>query len=249
MLACALGDVHGRKYLDLVREGQDRLAGCDLILLAGDITEGNDIEAYGQVLGMLRELSDGEILAVFGNEEYDTSHPDYRGRYRITFLEEEVKELELDGVKMRVVGTTGSLDRPTWWQRNNVPDIWNRYRDRERKVEPLLTREGADVLVLLMHYAPTYATLQGERPSSFPEMGSTAFERLVLEKRPDLVIHAHAHRGLRRAVLTRAQRSLEDFHAAGAEVPVFNVSLPAAGGATFFEIKREGGSCVVREQR
>lgn len=249
MLACALGDVHGKHYLDLVRKSQAQLAVCDLILLAGDVTDGNDLEMYGQVLGALREMSDGEILAVFGNEEYDSSHADYRDRFRILFLEEEVKDLRFDEIKVRVVGSTGSLDRPTWWQRNNVPDIWKRYKERVERVSSLLVKEDADVLVLLMHYAPTYATLEGEKPSTFPEMGSNIFESLVLERRPDLVLHAHAHKGSRKAVLTKRQRSLEDFGAAGAEVPVYNVSLPAVGGITFFEIKGEESGVSIREMQ
>ncbi|HUL39823.1 MAG TPA: hypothetical protein VLU38_05985, partial [Methanomassiliicoccales archaeon] len=204
-------------------------------------------ETCGQVLGTIRELTNAEILAVFGNEEYDSSHGEYRERFRVVFLEEEVKDLRFDDLKVRVVGTTGSLDRPTWWQRTNVPDIWTRYKERLSKVAALLEKGDSDVLVLLMHYAPTYATLEGERAGSFPEMGSLAFESLILERRPDLVLHAHAHRGRKRAVLAKRQRSLEDYGAKGAEVMVHNVSLPAVGGPTFFEMRGEGSGVSVRE--
>jgi Icc-related predicted phosphoesterase len=249
MLACAFGDVHGRQNLELLRQSREKLEACDLIMLAGDVTDGNDIDVYGQVLGALRELSDGEIVAVFGNEEYDTSRPDYRQRFRIIFLEEEAKDLELDGVKVRVVGSTGSLDRPTWWQRNNVPDIWKRYKDRATKISSLLERGEADALILLTHYAPTYATLEGEKPSTYPEMGSNLFESLVMERSPDLVIHAHSHRGKRKALLTKRQRNLEDFGEASREVSVYNVSLPATGGPTFFEIRGEGDGVEIGEWR
>jgi Icc-related predicted phosphoesterase len=247
MFLCAMGDVHGKQHIDLVQESQEKLAACDLVLLAGDITDANDMEMYGQVLGAIRELTNAEIMAVFGNEEYDSSHTEYRERFRIVFLEEEVKDQRFDDLKVRVVGTTGSLDRPTWWQRTNVPDIWTRYKDRLNKVSTLLDKADADVLILLMHYAPTYATLEGERPASHPEMGSTAFESLVIERRPDLVVHAHAHKGTRRALLAKKQRSLEDYGAKGAEVAVHNVSLPAVGAPTFFELQREESGVFVRE--
>jgi Icc-related predicted phosphoesterase len=247
MLVGAMGDVHGKQHLGLVQGHQDEMAACDLVLIAGDITDANDLEVCGQVLGTLREMTDAEILAVFGNEEYDSSHKEYRERFRIVFLEEEVRDLRFDDLKVRVVGTTGSLDRPTWWQRTNVPDIWNRYKERLSSVSSLLDKGDADVLVLLMHYAPTYATLEGEKPSSFPEMGSTAFESLVLERGPDLVLHAHAHRGKKKAVLAKKQRSLEDYGAKGSEVPVYNVSLPAVGGPSFFEIKGERSGVFIRE--
>lgn len=247
MLVCALGDVHGDQHLGLIKESRGRLSACDLVLIAGDATESNDLEKYGQVLGTLRELTDADIMAVFGNEEYDSSHSEYRERFRIVFLEEESKELQFDALKVKVVGTTGSLDRPTWWQRTNVPDIWNRYKERLGKISSLLEKGDADVLVLLMHYAPTYATLEGEKPSSFPEMGSLAFESLVLERKPDLTLHAHAHRGRRRATLVKRQRSLEDYGAKGSEVVVYNVSLPAVGGPSFFEIKGEESGVSIRE--
>jgi predicted phosphohydrolase len=247
MLVCAFGDVHGKQHLDVIQKSQEKMAACDLILLAGDVTDANDLEMCGQVLSMIRELSDGTIVAVFGNEEYDSSHNEYRERFRIIFLEEEVKDLAFDDLKVRVVGTTGSLDRPTWWQRTNVPDIWNRYKERLNRVSSLLEKGDADVLVLLMHYAPTYATLEGEKPTAFPEMGSTAFESLVLERRPDLVVHAHAHNGKRKALLTKKQRSLEDYGAKGAEVMVYNVSLPAIGAPCFFEMQREESGVFIRE--
>ena len=247
MIIGAVGDVHGRQGLDPLKKAQQDLAGTDLLLLAGDITDSNNIEGYAEVLGVMREMSDAEILAVFGNEEYDASHPEYRERFRIIFLDDEVKDLQFDDIKVRVVGSTGSLDRPTWWQRNNVPDIWKKYKDRVVKVSNLLDRGGADLLVLLTHYAPTYATLDGERQAAFPEMGSNLFENMIMEKRPDLVIHAHAHRGKRQATITKRQRSLENFSVTGAELEIHNVSLPARGGMTFFEVQRDDQSVRIKE--
>jgi hypothetical protein len=72
-------------------------------------------------------------------------------------------------------------------------------------------------------------------------------EKVVIEKRPDVVLHAHAHRGRASARLARAQRSLEDFSATTSDVVVINVSLPARGGVTFFEIGREDHGVKVSE--
>jgi len=242
----AVGDIHWKDGLEALKRTRKQLSDTDLMLLAGNITNSNNIERYAQVLGSLRELSDAEIVAVFGNEEYDASHREYRDRFRIVFLEDELKDLQFDDLKVRLVGSTGSLDRPTWWQRNNVPDIWKRYKERVVRVSGLMERGDADLLVLLIHYAPTCSTLEGEQGAS-SEMGSNLFENIIMEKRPDLVIHAHAPGGRLQATITKKQRNLEDYSAAGEEVQIFNVSLPARGGLTFFEVHKGGRGVEVNE--
>jgi Icc-related predicted phosphoesterase len=249
VLIGAFGDVHSDENLAKLRAAAPLLAKCELLLLAGDITDTNDLDGYAKVISALREMSDAEIVAVFGNEEYDISHAEYRERFHIVFLEDEARVFEVEGMRIKIVGTTGSLDRPTWWQRTNVPEIWRRYRDRVSKVSALLDRDAADLLLLLMHYAPTYRTLEGERQTAFPEMGSLLFEEAVTERDPDAIMHAHAHRGRRSTMLTKRQRNLEDFSAQATEVPVYNVSLPARGGPTFFEIGKEGNAAYIREMQ
>ena len=241
--------MHGKENLPLAEKDAKRLRSCDLLLLAGDVTDANDIESYGMVISRLRELSDAELIAVFGNEEYDEQHDEYRKRFPVAFLEEEKKDIGVDDVKVRVVGSTGSLDRPTWWQRTHLPGVWERYRERVGEISELLVKDDADVLALLTHYAPTYSTLVGEREGAYPEMGSLALEKVIIDKRPDLVLHAHAHRGKTSAKLARRQRSLEDFSAASSEVTVSNVSLPARGGVTFFEVRREDNGIEIAELR
>ncbi len=244
MIIGALGDAHGRKFLGLVKDLKGQLAGVDLLLLAGDITDGNDLDQYGYVLDRLGRFTSAPMVAVFGNDEYEQDHEEYRKRFTgVTFLEDSSTDLDIDGTRVRVVGTTGSLDRPTWWQRTNVPNIWNRYRSRVDAVSRLLSKEGADLVVLLSHYAPTYLTLKGEREKAFPEMGSQLLERVLLERRPDLVVHAHAHQGTVRATLVKRQTSLDDLGEVG-KVSIYNVSLPLTRKITRFEVTRTDGASV-----
>lgn len=238
MIVGAVGDFHGRKYLELAR-GSRRIGEADLVLLAGDVTDGNDLEQFELVLDALREETKARIVTVFGNEEYEQSHLDYRERFDVVFLDDEAVVLDLGGTRVKVVGTTGSLDRPTWWQRTNLPDVWKRYQQRVERVSDLLSREGSDVLILLMHYAPTYKTLGGEKEERFAEMGSRRYEKIILEKAPDAVFHAHAHNGTRQATLAEEQKSLEDFNKGVHRIPIFNVSLPLNRSITVVEI---GGS-------
>jgi uncharacterized protein len=69
--------------------------------------------------------------------------------------------------------------------------------------------------VALLHYAPIPETLQGEPAEIWPFLGSDRLAAPILEHRPDLVLHGHAHAG-------RLQGQLEG-------VPIYNVSVPVMG--------------------
>jgi uncharacterized protein len=58
-------------------------------------------------------------------------------------------------------------------------------------------------------------TLHGEPVEIWPFLGSDRLAAPILEHRPDLVLHGHAHAG-------RLQAELEG-------VPVYNVSVPVMG--------------------
>jgi Icc-related predicted phosphoesterase len=71
---------------------------------------------------------------------------------------------------------------------------------------------ATNVKILLMHYSPTYKTLEGENPRFFSTLGSQVYENILLNRKPDLVLHGHNYRGTKQAWIET--------------VPVFNVSLP-----------------------
>ncbi|MGD0056759.1 MAG: metallophosphoesterase family protein [Methanomassiliicoccales archaeon] len=238
MIVGALGDVHGEKFLNILKT-QRKMEHLDLLLLAGDLTDSNDIEEFDLVVAELKRLTDAQMIGVFRNEEYDGSHPEYEKRADISFLDDEAMTVEKDGMKIKIVGTTGSLDRPTWWQRTNLPDIWRRYQLRIERVSRLLDRGDSDVLILLSHYAIKYETLVGEKEERYPEMGSRRFEPIILERSPDIVFHAHAHVGTRIASITREQRSLEDFGRETKKIPIYNVSQPLSRSRSYAWMSRE----------
>lgn len=245
MRACAFGDLHGPENTQVLEAFRKEMNECSLLMLAGDITRKNDIDSFGLALQNIKSMTEARMIAVFGNEEYEGSHQEYRSRYDVHFLEEEELEFEVDGMRIRVVGSTGVLDRPTWWQRNNMPGVWQVYRQRVTRISELLERKDSEVLILLTHYPPTYATLEGERPSAWPEMGSKSLEGVLMQTLPDLALHAHAHKGRSAASLSTKQKKLDELERGRREVKVLNVSLPARGKPTFIEIsKGEDGAKV-----
>lgn len=233
MRIVAVGDIHGEGNLAAVKEALGRCPPAHLVLLAGDVTQRNDVTLYGRVLEAFREVFDAPIVAVFGNHEWSDSHEDYRSAYSVTFLEEEVVQVSAGGRGVRVIGSTGVLDRPTWWQRTHVPQIEREYTRRLHALDKLLAGEG--FRILLTHYSPTYRTLAGEGESYWDQLGSRRMEKVLLQRRPDLAIHGHAHLGAPYAELRTGQATLQNFSQTRA-VPIHNVAFPVRKDVTILEL-------------
>jgi Icc-related predicted phosphoesterase len=69
--------------------------------------------------------------------------------------------------------------------------------------------------IVLLHYAPTTETLEGERRDIWAFLGTDRLAGPILEHNPDLVLHGHAHAGT--------------FDGRVGDVPVYNVSVPVMG--------------------
>lgn len=218
----AVGDIHSPRYLDLLFEAVRDALEADVFMLAGDVVNKGKIDEYPRVLDVLEEHVNAPVIACFGNEEYEELHEELKGLCsgRVIFLEEEAFIMNVRGVSLGVVGSKGSLDRPTWWQSKNIPDIRKVYAERAEKVMETVSKLKTTYRGLLTHYAPTYCNLEGEEPSAWPEMASRKYEP-VLEK-VDFAVHGHAHRG----------KTFCEFRG----IPVFNVALPAAKKITVFEV-------------
>jgi Icc-related predicted phosphoesterase len=234
----AVGDIHGHENLAAVSSDLDSLGPVDLFLLAGDTTDRNDVEAYGEVLREIRNRVSAPIAAVFGNNEYAQDHPAYVTRFadafRVRFLQDEAAVWAAGGGKVRVVGSLGSLDRPTWWQRQNAPHLAEEYRRRIGVLDGLLA--GTDPRILLTHYPPTYVTMGQEKEAWRPELGCKALEPVLLRHRPDLVIHGHIHKGIPTAELRPSMSRLDDFAEAAASMTVHNVAYSVRRGIATFDV-------------
>ncbi len=154
--------------------------------------------------------------------------------YGVRFLQDEDAVFGSDGGRVRLVGSTGSLDRPTWWQRRNLPHLADVYRRRIELLDGLLA--GDDVRVLLTHYPPTYVTMGGEKEEWRPELGCKALEPVLLRRRPTLVIHGHVHKGIPAAELRASSVRLEDFEGPSASVPIHNVAYPVRRAVSTFDV-------------
>jgi Icc-related predicted phosphoesterase len=225
----AVSDVHSPRYLPLLISSLKSLLNYkpDIVLFGGDMIDKGDVGSLKPLLDFIYSKFPGiEIISVFGNEEYVEKIKILREVYSsVRWLDDEAWEGEIRGVKICVYGTRGSLEKPTNWQRRNMPNIAEIFEKRVAIARENLARlrQICSVLILLMHYAPTTKTLKGEPISIYPYLCHRGFERVISEVKPDLVIHGHAHA----SAVHRAEIN---------SIPVYNVAIPAVKDITRIRI-------------
>lgn len=214
----ATSDIHWPQYQGLfiksLRQLQSKL---DLFLLAGDLVNRGNLRSFQPILNKLNKAKlDCPIVACFGNDEYDSIQETLRtqGEGTITFLDDELMTLTIRGKKVSIVGSRGVLDHPTFWQSRNITGIQEIYTERVNTLDSLLeeAKRISSFTILLTHYTSTFATLKGELQRDYAQMGSQRVEELLKRHSPNLAIHGHAHRGLRKTQLNK--------------VRIYNVALP-----------------------
>ncbi len=227
----AVSDVHSPRYLmQYMAALSTRKEACNdalAIVWAGDMVEKGKINALQPVIAYTRRIcGPRRIVAVFGNEEYMDLEKEFIRRYSdIVWLDDSYIKVEAEGLCIAFYGTRGALDEPTLWQKKHIPNIRTIYRlkvERFKTVGKQLRKE-CDRLIFISHYAPTYATLEGEKVEIWPQLGSKLMEKALIEVKPDIVIHGHAHNSKKLQALLDGVR-------------VYNVALPARRDVTVVEL-------------
>jgi Icc-related predicted phosphoesterase len=179
--------------------------------------------------------SDFPVIACYGNEEYTEVRKEISSSVGndVLFLDESSTEVQVGDLRVGIVGTQGSLDKPTNWQKEHLPSIKRAFERRAHRAKSLLKkmRHRVDKRVLLMHYSPCLETCEGEDTRLFAWMGSRKFYNIILSEQPDLVIHGHVHNA------TMHQARIGD-------TVVMNVALPAVGKVTELNLWRPSLSCL-----
>jgi Icc-related predicted phosphoesterase len=197
---------------------------ADVILLAGDLTTHGEPEQAAILADACRDVRK-TIVAVLGNHDLHANREDeVTGVLRaagLVVLDRRSPTAVVGDCRVGVAGVKGFVGG---FGGHTLPDFG------ERSLREIYAETGAEVDALdaglreiaacplriaLMHYAPTYETLVGEPTEIWTFLGSERFAAPIVEHRPDLVLHGHAHAG-------RLQGSLQG-------VPVYNVSIPVMG--------------------
>jgi len=231
-MIAAVADVHSPKYIDLFRHAIKSTPwdSVEILMFIGDMINKGKVYEYSRVLDSLKKYYEGSIIGVMGNEEYEQYEDDIVSRFdRITWLRDESIIINISNYKVGIVGTRGVLDRPTLWQRKNIPDIVSKYNSRLKRLENILKnlKRKVQLLIMLSHYSVTFKTLEGERKSIWKELGSTKMESLLIKYNVDLAFHGHAHNSKIHRVRLKS----------GALV--INTSLPATRSITLVDLEKD----------
>lgn len=222
----AAGDVHcSEANRDAIGSAFRAIDGeVDLILLAGDLTTHGEPEQAKVLADACRPLS-VPVLAVLGNHDCHAGRAgeiaDILREADVTVLDRSHAIREVRGVEVGIVGVKGFVGG---FPGSHLPDFGEPslravYAETTAEVEAiddgLRAVAFCPLQIVLMHYAPTPETLEGERPEIWAFLGTDRLAAPISEHGPDAVLHGHAHGGTFRGTI--------------AEVPVFNVSVPVIG--------------------
>src|SRR5215216_1017248 len=191
---------------------------ADVLLLCGDLTD------YGlteEARILAKDLAPVKIpmVGVLGNHDFEAGEE--RDIARI-LVDVGVHMLDGDTWEFRGVGFAGvrgfcgGFGRGALgpWGEKIIKDFVHEAVQEALKLESALARLSSDHRIVLMHYAPIRATVEGEPPEIFPFLGSSRLEDPLSRVEVTAIFHGHAHKG---ATEGKTQTG----------IPVYNVSHAA----------------------
>ena len=222
----AAGDVHASEAVRerLMAAFAQIQVDADVVLLAGDLTTTGEVEQARVLADACRQLSI-PVFAVLGNHDWHAGRPEelvaVLAEAGVHVLDREWATREIRGLTLGVVGTKGFVGG---FPGSLLPDfgepLLRRLYDETGREADAIGRGlqqlvNCDLRVVLLHYAPTAATLAGEPEGIYAFLGSDRLAAPIAAFGADLVLHGHAHAG-----------SLEG---AIGSIPVYNVAVSVTG--------------------
>ena len=222
----AAGDIHASEATrDRVEHAFELIEEqADVVLLAGDLTTTGEPE-QAQVLADACAGLSIPVFAVLGN------HDCHAGRgseisavvagANVRMLDRSWSTCEIAGLELGVVGTKGFVGG---FPGSALPDfgepiLRDVYAETTREAEAIARGlqeiVHCDLRIVLLHYAPIQATIEGEPEGIHVMLGSDRLATPIAEYGADLVLHGHAHAG--------------SFQGHIGQVPVYNVAVHVTG--------------------
>lgn len=222
----AAGDIHAGGPGDerLAAVFADAARDADLILLAGDLTRHGDPGEVARLVEAVQGI-EAPVLGVLGNHDWHGNRCDelveVLSDAGIRVLDKSSAVVEVGETSVGIAGAKGFVGGfpdsalPDFGE----PSLRRVYAETSEEVEGLGRAldeiASCEVRIVLLHYAPTSATLEGEPPGILAFLGSDRLAGPIAQHRPDIVLHGHGHMGT--------------FKGEIGDVPVYNVAQPVIG--------------------
>ena len=191
---------------------------ADVLLICGDLTDYGLPEEAELLAADLHGHLRIPAIAVLGNHDFESGQAkavcEALDAVGVNMLDGEA--IEIDGVGFAgVCGFGGGFGRRMLnaWGEPLIKNFVQEAIDHALRLEQALATLQTEKRIVLLHYAPVRATVQGEDPEIFPFLGSTRLEEPINRLRVSAVFHGHAHNGTEEG-------------ASATEIPIFNVSVP-----------------------
>jgi Icc-related predicted phosphoesterase len=222
----AAGDIHCSEVnADAVAAAFAAVDGSvDLFLLAGDLTTHGE-PSQAQALASACRPLETPVIAVLGNHDWHCGRRDEvvaaLDAGGICVLDPGFTVRCIDDVEVGIVGAKGFVGG---FPGSHLPDFGEPslralYAEAGEEVraldEGLRGLAACAIRIVLLHYAPSASTLEGEPPAIWAFLGTDRLAAPIAEHEPDLVLHGHAHAGTFEGRVDR--------------VPLFNVAVPVMG--------------------
>src|SRR3989440_4659837 len=201
MRIAAVADLHfSPQSYDRIRDAMGRLRDeADLLILAGDLTNLGKPEEMESMLASFMRLR-VPIVAVLGNHDFESGKQEELAKMMTA---EGVKVLDGSGYERDGVGFAGTKGFVGGFGRGVLtafgePEVKAFVRasiDEALKLERAMAQLRTQKRIVVLHYSPIMATVEGESPEIYAFLGTSRLAEVVDRHGADLVIHGHAHHG------------------------------------------------------
>jgi Icc-related predicted phosphoesterase len=199
----ALGDIHHGKSAvqgSLQPLFSQITDAADILVLCGDLT---DFGQPDEARALAREITTSlkiPSVAVLGNHDFESGQ---EAEVAKILTDAGVSVLDGDTVEFHGVGFAGikgfcgGFGRRALgpWGESIIKQFVREAVDEALKLESALARLRTQRLVVLIHYAPIQATVEGEPLEIYPFLGCSRLEEPISRFPVSAVFHGHAHRG------------------------------------------------------
>jgi uncharacterized protein len=172
---------------------------ADIFVVAGDLTNFGQPEEMEPLLNALVRLR-VPVVVVLGNHDYES---DKQSDLIRMLTDAGVKVLDGSAYERDGVGFAGTKGFVGGFGRGMLtafgePEIKTFVRagiDEAVKLERAMSQLRTSKRVVVLHYSPIAATVDGEAREIYPFLGTSRLAEVVDRHGADLVLHGHAHNG------------------------------------------------------